>query len=127
MATLTIHADHLAGADLRQAHYLAALSAYRAVATDFAQALGATGYADRAALAEAERELSLWSAATEVDRMRPIREAAERCGVGVSSIRMWIAGGQIAAEQRYGKLWYVLPDDIERLIAEGEIVPRRSK
>ena len=124
MPLLTIDTDHLADADLRLAHYLAALAHYRHVAAEFTAALHDNGLADRAALDAADEELARWREATESDRMRPIREVTEQFGVGASSIRMWIADGQVKAEQRYGKLWYVLPDDLERLIAEGEIVPR---
>ena len=55
--------------------------------------------------------------------MVPIAEAAAATGVAESTIRKYAASGTICAEKRHG-YWYVLVEDVERLVKSGEIVTR---
>lgn len=126
MTETSLYLDHLAGRELRQAQYLAALSDYRRLTGEFAERLEREGVADVRELREAEQELARWQEATQHDRMRPSREVAKQLGLSRSSLRRWCQRGQILSEKR-GSIWYILPEDVERLIAEGEIAPKDRK
>lgn len=116
--------EYLSEQERRMAAYYAALSNYRRLAAGFAAEMEATGQADMTAVEAAGEELARWRAATERDRMRPIREVAELTGLGVSTLRKLAAEKSIAAERRFGKLWYVLLEEVQEMVAAGEIVPR---
>ena len=62
----------------------------------------------------------------QINRARPIREVEETTGVAARTIRRWIADGKVWGEQRYGKLWYVDPDDVQRVAAESGEGARRG-
>jgi len=115
---IEIELTHLGSTEARQARYLAAVARYRELAAEFA----AAGHADLDELRVAAEEVDRWQA-PESERLRPIREVAATTGVSVATIRRWAAEGQVVAEKRYGKLWYVLPEDVELLVASEE--PRR--
>jgi len=106
---------HLSPDEQRQARYLAAVARYRGLAARFAE----EGQADVEELRAAEEEVARWEPTPE-ERMRPIREVAEVTGVPVSTIRRWAGEGQVAAEKRFGKLWYVDPQDVELAVAQEE-------
>ncbi len=110
-----VNLDHLGPEEERQARYLAAVARYRGLAAEFA----AKGQAELAEIQAAADEVAQWEPTPE-ERMRPIREVAEATGVPVSTIRRWAAEGQVAAEKRFGKLWYVDPLDVELLVAGEE-------
>ena len=112
LMNITINLTYLGSTEQRQARYLAALARYRELAARFAE----TGQANAAELRAAADEVARWEQ-TPKERMRPIREVAEATGVSVATIRRWARDGQVAAEKRFGKLWYVDPQDIEYQIA----------
>lgn len=131
---LTIHINELAGADARQAHYLAALSTYRLAAREFAGAIEATGHADQTPVDLAAAALEALERPPELiqDLMRPVREVAAATGLSISQTRNLANGAhsladQVRSEQRFGKLWYLYPPHVHRLIAAGEIKPRGQK
>jgi hypothetical protein len=128
-----IHIDptHLSDRDQRQARYLAALSEYRALAAEFAATMQRDGQADASAVEAASQRLHAVAddPAFIRDQMRPVREVAEMTGLSVALVRRLANGNhalsdQVRSEQRFGKLWYVLPDDVEMLVESEEIVPR---
>jgi len=110
-----IRMEYLGPDEVRQARYLAAVSRYRGLAAEFA----ARGKAGLGELTAAQEEVARWEEPVE-GRMRPIREVAAATGVAISTIRRWAGEGQVAAEKRYGKLWYVDPQDVELLVAMEE-------
>jgi hypothetical protein len=129
-----IHIDpaHLSPTESRQARYLAALSEYRARAAEFADALQRDGEADMTAVDQAAKRLHEITddPAFVRDQMRPVREVTAQTGLSVALVRRLANGNhalsdQVRSEQRFGKLWYVLADDIQYLIDSDEIVPRR--
>jgi hypothetical protein len=129
-----IHIDlaHLSESEQRQARYLAALSEYRARAAEFAEALRRDGQADMTAVDVASARLHEITDDPEFvrDQMRPVREVAAQTGLSVALVRRLANGNhalsdQVRSEQRFGKLWYVLPSDVVLLVESDEIVPRR--
>ena len=128
---LIIHTEHLAGGDLRMARYLAALSDYRRVSDEFAAALREHGQADATAVDAASKRLAEIEndEAFVRDLMVSVSEAAAQTGLAVPTIRRLANGNhplsdQVRSEQRHGKLWYVVPEDIHFLIETDEITPR---
>lgn len=111
-AFITTNLTPLGPGEQRQARYLSALAEYRALAAAFAEA----GQADTAELCTAAAEVMRWEPTPE-ERMRPIREVAEVTDISVATIRRWARDNQVAAEKRYGKLWYVDLADVERRVA----------
>lgn len=134
MKTLIIHSDYLAGRDALEAQYLAALSAYRAAAAEFAAALQSGQPADSTNLDTLAAELTAIESDDEFvrGRMIPLADAADRLGYSQSHMKRICrdhgpdGDNQVRAEHRHGKLWYVYVPDIEYLISTGGIYGPRN-
>lgn len=120
---MIIHRDFLSGRDLALAEYFSALSEYRRLATVFAADLARDGQADRAAVRAAEARLHAAEEASAEYRAEPLAELADRFGVGSSTLRKFVLSGELRAWKR-GKVWYACNEDVQRLIADGELKPK---
>lgn len=107
--------SHLGPQERRQAKYLEALGLYRELAAQFTE----TGRANAEELRAAADAVARYEP-TPQERMRPIREVSEMTGVSAPTLRRWAAQGQVEAEKRYGKLWYIDPQDVELAVAQEE-------
>lgn len=126
---LTIYEQHLSERDRLTAEYLSAVSDYRRLAAEFALKLHESGAADMTALDAASERLAAIenNEAFIRSRMLPLGDAAERLGYSHQHLaricRDYGPDGtqQVRTEKRHGKLWYVYVEDIEALLATGEL------
>ena len=131
---LTIYLDHLADRDALDARHLAALSAYRATAAEFAAALQSGQSADRSRLDALAAELSTIESDDEFihDHMLPLADAADQLCYSQSHLKRICrdhgpdGDHQVRCEKRHGKLWYVYVPDVEYLISTGDIYGPRD-
>lgn len=125
----TIYEQHLSTTDQLTAEYLSAVSDYRRLAAEFADALTTTGSADMTALDAARARLAAIEENEDFVRaqMLPLAEAATRLGYSHQQMaRICRDHGpdgsrQIRAEKRHGKLWYIYVPDVEYMISSGDL------
>lgn len=120
------HPEFLSPRELVIAEYLSALSEYRRLAAAFAADLARDGQADSADVQAAEKRLHEAEEASAEYRAEPLVVLAERFGVGASTLRKFVLAGQVRAWKR-GKTWYACDEDVQYLIATGELKPKPRK
>ena len=121
---IKIDPTYLTESETNQAHYLSSLGRFRAMSIVLAARITASGSVDLNEYNALQAEVEQYAPLPE---FRPLREVAEITGIAQSTLRKWCLTGDVAAEQRYGKLWYLDPGDARRVAIEQGAMTRPGR